>query len=107
MNDLKSLLTGLIDQLLTLKDATTDEGQKGQIDQIKRILFTLLDEALAQELDANDTDYKNAVTALTQATNTVNSAIADIKQAGAAIADAVTAAKLVDKALGLFATYLK
>ena len=104
--DLHTLLIALIDRLLTLKDRISEPAQIAHINNVKRILFTLLDQVVEQDLDKNSRDYQNALRVLAEAKSAAESAVQNIEQTAAAIDKAVSAAKSVDKVVQLFVRYL-
>ena len=104
--DLHTLLIALIDRLLTLKDRISDPAQIAHINNVKRILFTLLDHVVEQDLDRDSRDFQNALLVLAEAKSAAENAVQDIQQAAAAIDKAVSAAKAVDKVVQLFVRYL-
>lgn len=89
-------LVNLLNEFNKLLVLTNNDDEEAKIRKNRRILFVLLEEVVKQEIDANTTEFREAISALREARQKVEDAKADIGKIVDAIRFVVLAAKAVD-----------
>jgi uncharacterized coiled-coil DUF342 family protein len=105
MKTLRGGISDLVNELNKLRNNIGDPAQQEEIQKTLRVLFTLWDEVIRQEINKNTAKYASAIESLEAATTSAKEAIADIGKVAAAIKLAVKAAKAVDKVVQLLAKF--
>ncbi len=101
MKTLRRSIVDAINELNKLLSLTKDEEQKQAIYKLKRILYTLLDEVIKQDLSNNTPLFQDALESLKEATEVSKKAIKDLEKVVDAINKTALAAKAVDKVVNL------
>ena len=99
--NLRHQLTELLNELGKLMVVAPTEEEEQKIRRLIRILFAILDEVLKQEIQSNTKKYRDAIAALDESLELADAAKRDLKRIADAINKAVSAAKAVDKVIGL------
>jgi hypothetical protein len=105
MNNLRTGLVNLINDLNTIARNSDDTDQQDEIIKLLRVLHTLLDEVVRRELDADTPQYQEALGVLKAATAQASAAVEDLRKTAEAIKTAVKAAKAVDQVVQLLGKF--
>ena len=106
MDTLRGNLVDLVNTLVKLRLNCTDVVERRKLRQTIKMLRTVLDEVLEEELDRNDADYLVALGELQSAVKTADSALKEVRRTSEAIEEAVRAVKAVDKIVEFFSPFL-
>lgn len=104
MPTLRTTLSDTVNELNKLLLASNDPAEIDSIRKLRRLYMALYDEVIEQQIQNNTPEFSQAIAELQAAEAACRDAVADLKKTAAAISKVVSAAKAVDKVIGLLAS---
>ena len=105
--NLRTGIANLTNELNRVRNNSTDALEREQLQKVLRVLFTLWEEVIRQNINQTTAKYRRALSAVDDAHAAARAALRDIHQTPDAIRAAVKAAKAIDRVVEVVSRVLR